>query len=146
MGYSQAFAAYRETGVKTAGKGRLIVMLYDGAIKELTSAAGKINDEGKVDIRELDKFNASCLKAQEIITELMVSLDMEAGGEIAGNLMALYIFFNQELVQANIHRDKKRISAVLDMMSSLRDSWAVAANSSTAMEPSPVRNSVDING
>jgi len=38
MGYTEAFTAYRETGVKTASKGRLIVMLYDGAIKELTAA------------------------------------------------------------------------------------------------------------
>jgi flagellar protein FliS len=146
MGYPEAFTAYRETGVKTASKGRLIVMLYDGAVKELTSALARIREDGHVNIRELDKFNASCLKAQEIITELMVSLDMEAGGEIAGNLMALYIFFNQELLQANIHRDRQKITAVLKMMSTLRDSWVTAASQTQDTEPTPMRNTIDING
>jgi flagellar protein FliS len=146
MGYTEAYTAYRETGVKTASKGRLIVMLYDGAIKALSTAWERIADDGKVELYDLDKFNASCIKAQEIITELMVSLDMQEGGEIAGNLMALYIFFNQELLQANIHRDKKKIAFVLDMMAELRDSWAVAANTAVVPETDRVFSTVDING
>jgi len=147
MGYTEAFTAYRETGVRTASKGRLIVMLYDGAIKHITAALERINGAGAVDTRELDKFNAACLKAQEIITELMVSLDMEKGGEIAGNLMSLYIFFNQELLQANIKRDRAKLAAVLRMMSTLRESWAIAASTAQAAEASAAQGgSIDING
>ena len=146
MVYTEAFTAYRETGVKTASKGRLIVMLYDGAIKELTSAKEKIRIDGRVELYDLDRFNSSCIKAQEIITELMISLDTQEGGEIADNLMALYIFFNQELLQANVHRDKKKIMFVLEMMSSLRDSWAQAVNSAPVPETGKVFNTVDING
>ena len=146
MVYTEAFTAYRETGVKTASKGRLIVMLYDGAIKELTTAKDKIRLDGRVELYDLDRFNASCIRAQEIITELMISLDTQEGGEIAENLMALYIFFNQELLQANVHRDKKKIVFVLEMMTSLRDSWAQAVNSAPVLETGKVFNTIDING
>ena len=146
MVYTEAFTAYRETGVKTASKGRLIVMLYDGAIKELTTAKDKIRLDGRVELYDLDRFNASCIRAQEIITELMISLDTQDGGEIAENLMALYIFFNQELLQANVHRDKKKIVFVLEMMTSLRDSWAQAVNSAPVPETGKVFNTIDING
>ena len=146
MVYTEAFTAYRETGVKTASKGRLIVMLYDGAIKELTTAKDKIRLDGRVELYDLDRFNASCIRAQEIITELMISLDTQDGGEIAENLMALYIFFNQELLQANVHRDKKKIVFVLEMMSSLRDSWAQAVNSAPVPETGKAFNTIDING
>ena len=146
MVYTEAFTAYRETGVKTASKGRLIVMLYDGAIKELTTAKDKIRLDGRVELYDLDRFNASCIRAQEIITELMISLDTQDGGEIAENLMALYIFFNQELLQANVHRDKKKIVFVLEMMTSLRDSWAQAVNSAPVPETGKAFNTIDING
>jgi flagellar protein FliS len=146
MVYTEAFTAYRETGVKTASKARLIVMLYDGAIKALAAAKDKIRIDGSVELDNLDKFNSSCIKAQEIITELMISLDTQEGGEIAENLMALYIFFNQELLQANVHRDKKKIRVVLEMMMSLRDSWAQAMNSAPDPETGKVFNTVDING
>jgi flagellar protein FliS len=146
MGYTEAFTAYRETGVKTASKGRLIVMLYDGAIKELTGALNKIGAGGRINVYELDKFNSCCIKAQEIITELMVSLDMEGGSEIAENLMSLYLFFNQELLQANINRDRTKISFVLEMMSTLRDSWAIAANTASIPERNTVLSTIDING
>jgi flagellar protein FliS len=76
----------------------------------------------------------------------MVSLNMDEGGEIAQNLMSLYIFFNQELLQANIHRDKKRIVFVHEMMMSLYDSWVIAANTALVPEPDRVFNTVDING
>jgi flagellar protein FliS len=146
MGYTEAYTAYRETGVKTASKARLIVMLYDGAIKSLMAAWERIDEDGKVELYDLDKFNSSCIRAQEIITELMVSLDMQEGGEIAQNLMALYIFFNQELLQANIRRDKKRIGFVLEMMTQLRDSWDTAANTAVVPETRKAFSTVDING
>jgi flagellin-specific chaperone FliS len=60
--------------------------------------------------------------------------------------MSLYVYFNRELFLANIHRDRKKIITVLDMMSSLRDSWAIAANTAQIPETGKVFNTVDING
>jgi flagellar protein FliS len=74
--------------------------------------AGKIEPLGK-----------AVMKAEEIITELMVSLDFEQGDEIAKNLFSLYSWFNRELLEANIAQDVNRIKIVRDMLSELRNTW-----------------------
>jgi len=76
----------------------------------------------------------------------MVSLDMKGGSEIAENLMALYIFFNQELLKANINQDKNKLAFVLEMLTTLRDSWETAANTATMHERNDVLTTIDING
>ena len=69
------------------------------------------------------------MKAQDIISELQASLNMSAGGEIASNLMSLYIYFNRELMASNINKDKKKIEFVLNMLNQLSAAWVQAANS-----------------
>jgi flagellar protein FliS len=54
----------------------------------------------------------------------MVSLDFEQGGEIAKNLFALYTWFNQEMLAANINQDPQRLSAVRNMLNDLRSAWS----------------------
>ncbi len=128
------YAAYQDTGIKTASQGKLVVMLYQGAIRELSAA----NDCFSLDATTrqetikpplIEGFGKHILKAQEIIGELQVSLDMEKGGEIAKNLMSLYVYFNQELSAASITKDKKKLTFVLDMMRQLSSAWETAANS-----------------
>ncbi|KKK75783.1 hypothetical protein LCGC14_2870250, partial [marine sediment metagenome] len=95
--------SYKETKIKTANQGKLIVMLYDGAIKFMRLA-----------IRELEAGNYEekgryINKALDIINELNVILDTEAGGEIASNLRQLYVFTTKQLSQANVKRDPQMI-------------------------------------
>ena len=67
---------------------------------------------------------------------MMVSLDMEAGGDISKNLMNLYIYFNQELLNANVSFDKEKIAFVKEMMLQLRSTWAeVVLNSASELRP-----------
>jgi flagellar protein FliS len=63
------------------------------------------------------------MKTEEIITELMVSLDFDQGGEISKNLFSLYTWFNRELLEANIRQDSERIRTVRDMICDLRTAW-----------------------
>lgn len=127
MSYNQALNAYKQTGVRTASRGKLVVMLYDEAVKQLNLALAQFNNEGKVPPSKIEKLNASVLKTQEIITELMVSLDMTDGGtEIAKNLLSLYTYFNQELLDANINQNKEKITFVHNMMDELRNAWTQA--------------------
>jgi flagellar secretion chaperone FliS len=112
--------AYRQTKVKTASQGRLIVMLYDEALKQLDIA----NEEMKKPQKKLDKVHNCIVKTQEVITELMASLDFEKGGDIANNLYNLYRFFNQQLLQANIDKTPDSLSEIRRMMSELRTAWA----------------------
>jgi flagellar protein FliS len=109
--------AYQQAAVGTQSKGRLIVMLYDGAIKFL-----------KLAVRELEAQNYAAKgqyinRAQDIIDELNAVLDMEAGGEIAENLRKLYVFMGRRLTQANSSRDPQMIEEVIGLLEELNLSW-----------------------
>jgi len=132
VSYNQALSAYRETRVKTASQGTLIVMLYDEAIKNMNSASSFLDSDLKKEPSKIEKANAHILKSQEIITELMASLDMEAGGEIARNLLSLYSWFNQQLLEANMEKKGDKVLSVKNMMEDLRGAWAEAIGKATA--------------
>jgi flagellar protein FliS len=108
---------YKEHAIGTQSKGRLIVMLYDGAIKFLNLAikemeAGNHGEKGKY-----------IAKAQDIINELNAVLDMDSGGEIATNLRQLYCFMVRRLSEANIKKDPRLIQDVIDLMEELNQGW-----------------------
>ncbi len=134
MGYNHAYTAYQKMSITTASQGHLIVLLYEAAVRNLSGASAMIGADGKIKVQEIEKFGALIQKAQSIITELQVSLDMEKGGELSKNLMSLYIYFNSELTDATIKHDKKKIDFVCDMLRQLLDSWKAASNS-TANAP-----------
>jgi flagellar protein FliS len=109
-------------------------MLYDEAVKQLDFGLDllKLNTEGKRDPGRIEQIGKAVLKTQEIVTELMVSLDFDQGGDIAKNLFSLYSWFSQELLAANIAQDTRRILGVRNMMNELRGAWAeIAAKTST---------------
>ena len=146
MAYTNAISAYRETRIKTASQGQLIIMLYDEAIKCLDKALDLIssNAQGKKDPSKIEHINSSILKAQEIITELSVSLDFDQGGEIAQNLFAIYTWFHHELLEGNITQDFNRIKIIRDMVNDLRNAWHVIA-SEKAPEAAEKKAAVGIN-
>ena len=125
LAYKSAASTYRETRVTTAGQGQLIIMLYNEAVKYLDEALQTLetDESGKMDPRNIERFGRNVVKAQEIITELMVSLDLEQGGDIAKNLFSVYTWFNHELLEANISRDYTRIAKVRDFVEDLRGAW-----------------------
>ena len=127
MAYSDAISTYRETKVRTASQGQLIIMLYDGAVKNLDRALELLglNAGEKKNPANIEKISNALLKTQEIITELTVSLDFEQGGEIAKNLFSLYSWFNKELVEANIAQDINRAMTVRNLLNELKGAWAV---------------------
>jgi flagellar protein FliS len=140
MAYSNALAAYRQTRIKTAGQGQLIIMLYDGAVKNLDFALEllKMKTGKKHDPARIEKIGKAVIKAQEIVTELMVSLDFEKGGEIAKNLFSLYTWFNKELLEANISGDITRIGSVRKMLCDLRGAWVEAIAKTSTEERAPL--------
>ncbi|MBQ5780636.1 MAG: flagellar export chaperone FliS [Spirochaetaceae bacterium] len=136
MAYPQAFNAYKNASVTTASSGQLVVMLYDEVVKQLTLAMSLFDENGKVPVTSVEKYNAHIIRAQDIITELMVSLDMVNGGDIAKNLMNLYVYFNQELMEGNLKRDTQKLLFVKSMMSDLRGTWAeISSRSGSAVAP-----------
>ncbi|QQO09726.1 flagellar export chaperone FliS [Breznakiella homolactica] len=125
MAHSNALSAYKETRIKTASQGQLIILLYDEAIRQLDHAAEllRLNSSGKKDPGRIEQISKAILKTQEIITELMVSLDFDQGGDISRNLFSLYTWFNQELLEGNIAQDAQRVLNVRNMMDQLRGAW-----------------------
>lgn len=111
------FDQYRETQITTANQGKLIVMLYDGAIRFLNIAIDNMEP------RTYDVVNTNIIKTQDIITELLLSLNMKEGGEISDNLFNLYVYFKKRLLEANIQKDPEIIREVINHMKALRDAW-----------------------
>lgn len=146
MAFQNAYSAYQKTNVSTASQGRLVVLLYEGAIKQLTMAMSYIDENNKINPRDIEKYGICLQKVQAIITELQVSLDMEKGGDIAKNLMALYVFFNEELVQASISKDKGKLQSVWNIMNELAQSWKTIANSTANAPAAQVENALNIIG
>lgn len=117
---SNPLSAYRQTRIKTASQGQLIVMLYDEGIRQLQAARNELNSARP----KLDKAHNAIVKAQDIVTELTVSLDFDKGGDIARNLFHLYMYFNQRLIDANMNKDASILGEIQDLMADLREAWA----------------------
>ena len=142
MPINKGYAAYQNTNIKTASQGKLIVLLYEAAIKNLKNAESLIDEENKIKPSNMEKFGKFLQKTQAIITELQVSLDMEKGGEIAKNLMSLYIYFNQELISVNINHDKTKLEYIEQQMSELLKAWREASASASQ---TPVQHTQALN-
>ncbi len=108
---------YKQTEINTANQGKLIVMLYDGAIKFLNIAIENMNP------KTYDLVNSNILKAQDIITELLMSLNMDDGGEFSRNLFNLYMYFKKRLLEANIQKSSEIIQEVVSYLKDLREAW-----------------------
>jgi flagellar protein FliS len=116
--YGRYSQAYKKAAVSTVDQRKLIVMLYDGAIKFLTIAVDKL---GKGDTYEAHR---NLIRGKSIIAELLASLNMEAGGEIARNLQRLYTYMFNELIEANLNSDAERVGLVIGLLKELRVGWA----------------------
>lgn len=137
------YEQYKQTQITTANQGKLIVMLYDGAIKFLTIAAENMEP------RSYDVANNNILKAQDIVTELMLSLNMEQGGEIAGNLFNLYAWFKKQLLEANIKKDAEMVKEVIKLLRDLRNAWdqiSAQEAKSDRQQPSNQKGNFSIEG
>lgn len=121
MPNANAYAKYKQASVETATPEKLLLMLFDGGIKFL--------NQGKLAIEKKDYASAdkNLIKVQDILFELMVSLDMAKGGEISSNLYKLYDFYRNELIKANISKDTERLLPVLEFLRLYRGMWAEAA-------------------
>ena len=132
MGYNNGAQAYRQNAINGASPVQLVIMLYDGALRFM--------DEGKraMAIKDLETKNFKLQRAQKIVMELISTLDIRNGGEIASNLLSLYTFTINELVEGNMHDKPERIDNAIKTMTELRDSWVeLERTSKTNSEVTP---------
>ena len=115
--YSNYQNAYKKASVNTLDQNKLIIMLYDGAIKNANFAV-QYMESG-----EIEKVHDSLIKTKNIVTELLATLNMEQGGEIAKNLKSLYSYMFSLLIEANMEKESKPVLTVIDLLKELRGAW-----------------------
>jgi flagellar secretion chaperone FliS len=130
-----AYNTYRQTQTQTAAPGELVVMLYRGAARFVGSAIDGI------EARNIQLANEKLGRAQAIIHELIATLDLERGGELASNLGRIYEYMNHRLVEANLRKDAAPAREVEGLLRELLPAWEAAARQSAA-SPTPARQTV----
>lgn len=113
---------YMQNSISTQERGKLIVMLYDGAIKFLRVAKQKLREE------DYARKGVYIGKAQDIVAELNNCLNVEAAPDIANDLRALYNFIHHHLNEANIERSVEKIDDCIGILDELRGAWEEAAS------------------
>jgi flagellar protein FliS len=111
---------YKQTSIKTASRGQIVLLLYEGAIQNVKKASLAI------DKKDVPSKGLAIGKAHDIINELLNTLDMEAGGKIAQDLERLYNFMTEQLLKANLENSRQALQTVQKLLETLLDGWRVA--------------------
>lgn len=111
------YKQYQKTQITTASREKILLMLYEGAIRFTKQAAvamdnKKIADKGKY-----------ISKATAIISELMATLDFKVGGQLAADLENLYVFMIDKLIEGNINNDRSCLEQVEKLLMTLYEAW-----------------------
>ncbi len=115
---NNGYERYIENSVNTATPEELSLMLYNGLIKFIMQA------EMALEEKNIEKANNCIIRAQDIVREFQVTLDMRYA--ISESLNLLYDYMYRRLVEANIRKDREILSEVLGLAKELRDTWAQA--------------------
>lgn len=111
---------YKQQAVQSASKEKLLLMLYEGAIRFMKLAVIAI------DKKDIAARGMNIGRAFDIVNELNNTLNHEVGGEIAKNLEQLYMFVSEQLTKANATGQKKPLEEALKIMETLYSGWVDA--------------------
>lgn len=126
MSVNSPYETYKQNTVTTASPGELTLMLYNGCIKFINQAEQAISE------KNLEVKNINMIKAQRIINELMVTLNMDY--EISHNMFQMYDYIYRRLVEANINNDIEILNEVREYMIQFRDSWKEAIQNNRQLQ------------
>ena len=107
---------YQQVSIETASQGKLIVMLFNGAVQRADKALHAIEAGNP------ESVHNNLVRAQDIIGELRGALNMEAG-EVSENLDRVYEYFQHLLIKANVRKDVAPLRDVIELMTLMRDTW-----------------------
>jgi flagellar protein FliS len=128
------YAQYQRTSIETASPTKLVVLLYDGAIRFLTRL---------VPVMEAKNYYEQSMyinKTQAIIAHLYGTLDFEKGGSVALALEKAYINMYDTLTAANIKDDPERVRKVLEALRDLREAWVEVDRQVSAAQAVKIAN------
>lgn len=118
MAYQQSLQAYQTNSVNTANPGELTLMLYNGALKFLKQAKASLDE------KKWDKANEYNKRVQDIVGELIVSLDQKY--PLAKQMLSLYEYLQDRLIEANIKKESSILDEVEGLLTQFRDTWKQA--------------------
>ncbi|MGI6623090.1 MAG: flagellar export chaperone FliS [Acetivibrionales bacterium] len=113
-----AYNQYKENSIFTASPEELTLMLYNGLVKFIMRGMDSIEK------REIQEANTNIIKAQNIVSEFMNTLDMQY--ELSASLNSIYDYMLRRLIDANVAKDKEILEEVLGFAKILRDTWEQA--------------------
>jgi flagellar protein FliS len=114
---NNAYNVYKNNSVNFASKEQLLLMLLDGSVKFT-----KIAKQAMID-KDIKRAHENLVKTQNIYYELITSLDVNKGGEWAQNLMAIYSFIVDKLVEANMKKSIEIVDEVMPLIEEVRETW-----------------------
>jgi flagellar protein FliS len=117
MGYQEVNNSYLKNQVMGASPIKLVVMLYEGSIRSMKMAKAAIEKQ------DIVQAHTQLVKAQNIIAELKSSVNTDVDVTISQNLINLYDFCNEQLLQANLNKDSSLVDNAINTMSELLASW-----------------------
>ncbi len=112
------YQTYQNNKVETSSPAELTLMLYNGALK-FSGLAKKAMNDGHI-----AESNTNILKVQNIVRELMVTLKVDT--ELGKNMLALYDYTLNLLIEANMEKDITKLDSATDMITQFRDTWKEA--------------------
>jgi flagellar secretion chaperone FliS len=126
MHVANPWKSYRQVATQTAPPGQLVLMLYDGAVRFLERGLAGFAIEDPAESNMAVHNNLQ--RAQDIIRELNLSLNLEQGGEFALTLRRLYDYFDRRIWDSNVQKNPDGIKEVIRHVNVLRDAWATMLN------------------
>ncbi len=122
MQYDKIARSYKAQSIRTASPGRLVLMLFDGALRFMTAAKRAFDEEDFT--KRNEDINNNLIRAQNIVTELQSSLDMSVPGDLPGTLYRLYDYCLHNLQQANLKKEVGPIDESEKVINELREAWS----------------------
>ncbi len=131
MTTNQALKSYQKTNIETADTLKLVILCYDAAINDLQEAK-KLHEA-----RSMDAAYEKIRHVQDIVTELLVGLDYERGGDISINLSRLYNFILRQLIGINSKQDTSMYDHLSKILIDLKDAWVQIREQSRQQSQAP---------
>lgn len=111
------YQAYQKNKYDTASPHKLILMLYEGAIRFCNQASRALDNQNITDA------NVALQKAQNVVYELITCLNFKEGGSIATNLHRIYTYVIDLLIKANTEKNKSLIEEALELLVDIKSAW-----------------------
>ena len=112
--YNKYIKQYQTSNITTATPEKLMVMLFDGAVQFLQKAKTAIDE------KNLKERATNIESARKIIRELMRTIDLENGNDVAKSLFKLYNKMATKLIKANVTRNANLIDEVIEDLLNIR--------------------------